>query len=172
MACVEPPNRQTPYVNWARLLRRGGDARDRESVSGQSRVARSQCDLLLSLPRVFLCASEPLRIIHPSTPPQSRSLYIYIYTYVYIYIHLVCHGNRQDVFYGFRRRYHPTSFCLMVFVAGLFYGFRRRRKRCLWFPSLVFFLWFPSWQENDFFCLWFLSLDFWWILPPQEDPTF
>ena len=48
----------------------------------------------------------------------------------------------------------------------------------LWFPSLVFWLWFPSlflllfpsWQENV--CLWFPSLDCWWILPPQEDPTF
>ena len=54
-------------------------------------------------------------------------IYIYVYTYmlyiyIYIYIYLVRHGNRQDVFlYGFRRRRHPTFFCL-------------------WFPSLVFLM--------------------------------
>ena len=45
-------------------------------------------------------------------------LYISIYVYMYIHIHLVRHGNRQDVFYGFRRRHHPTFF--MASVIGVF----------------------------------------------------
>ena len=76
-------------------------------------------------------------------------IHIYIYIYIYTYIYLVRHGNRQDIFYGFRRRHHPTFF--NGFRRWLFYGFRRGRKRFLWFPSLVF-LWFPSWQENCFSC--------------------
>ena len=35
---------------------------------------------------------------------------------------------------------------VVVFVDG----FRRRRKHFVWFPSLVFVKWFPSWQENIF----------------------
>ena len=42
---------------------------------------------------------------------------------------------------------------LMASVVGLFVnGFRRRRKRCF-MVSVVFCLWFPSWQET-FSCLW------------------
>ena len=82
-------------------------------------------------------------------------IYIYIYVsvymcvYIYIYIYLVHLGNRQDAFYGFHRRHHPASFC-MVAVVGCFFmvsvvagnAFR------LWFPSLFFFVCFPSRQET------------------------
>ena len=68
--------------------------------------------------------------------------YIYIYRereryiYVYMYIYLVRHGNRQDVFYGFRRRHHPTLF--MVSVVGFSMVSVVAGNICLWFPSLVF----------------------------------
>ena len=57
------------------------------------------------------------------------NIYIYIYIYyLFICLYLVRHGNRQDGFYGFRRRHHPTFFN----------------------GSVVVFLWFPLWQENVF----------------------
>ena len=69
-------------------------------------------------------------------------IYIYIYTYIYIYIvYLVRHGNRQDVFYGFRRRNHPT-FC-NGFRRWLFNGFRRGRER-FFMVSVVGFLFMVS----------------------------
>ena len=96
-----------------------------------------------------------------------------------------------NVCYGFRRRFYFHGFrrgrktCFMVSVAGFLVDSAAARgsiiSECIErflvvvvFLGLVsvavFLLWFPSWQENDF--LWFPSLDFWWILPPQEDPTF
>ena len=75
-------------------------------------------------------------------------VYIHIYIYIYIYIYiifLVRHGNRQDAFYGLRRRHHPT-FCY-GFRRWFSHGFCRRRKH-LFMVSVVGCLWFPSWQEK------------------------
>ena len=117
---------------------------------------------------IITIVQEPLllRLVRQAQPRHvGRALLHVVTIYIYIYIYLVRHGNRQDVFNGFRRRHHPTFF-VHGFRRWFVYGFRRRRKSCLWFPSLVC-LRFPSWQENV--VLWFPSPDFRWILPSQED---
>ena len=58
---------------------------------------------------------------------------------IYIYIYLVRHGNRQDIFYGFRRRHHPTfSICSFIFMVSVVFSLF----------SFLWFIWFPSWQET------------------------
>ena len=47
-----------------------------------------------------------------------------------------------------------------------FYVFRIGFRRWCLYGFRYMFVWFPL------RCLWFPSLDFWWILPPQEKPTF
>ena len=57
--------------------------------------------------------------------------------YIYIYILSSSRKPSGSLFYGFRRRHHPTLF--------------------VWFPSFVS-VWFPSSQETLF--VWFPSLVF------------
>ena len=104
--------------------------------------------------------------------PSCVYIYIYIHTcvYIYIYIYILSSSRKQSgrFRYAFHRRHHPTF--LYGFRHCCVDAFRRGSKHFLTVSVVGLFLWFPSWQENV--CLWFLSLDFWWILPPQEDPTF
>ena len=71
---------------------------------------------------------------------------------LYIYIYLVRHENRQDLFYGFRRRHHLTFFLFMVSVVGCFYCFRRGRKRfCYGFRRCSFFNGFRRGRKTLFY---------------------
>ena len=84
-------------------------------------------------------------------------------------------GNYQDVlFYGFRRRHHPTfsygfrrlfvvygfrrgrKRFLMVSVVGVYYGFRRGRKRFLMASVAERFL-MVSVSASNVFCCFVLS---------------